>query len=395
MISLPLFKIRRKMIKIVTIIGARPQIIKAAALSRAIETTYPKLINEVIVHTGQHYDHAMSEVFFNQLGIPPAAYNMGVGSGSHGAQTARMLEQTESILMKEKPQFLVVYGDTNSTLAGALAAVKLKIPVVHIEAGLRSFNKEMPEEINRIACDHVSTLLFSPTKTGINNLVREGFILNNEGPFSPDNPGVFHCGDIMYDNTLYFTQKALKESQILEQLNLTPNKFILCTIHRDHNTDNTKEFVQLFEALIQTSENLNMPIVLPAHPRTIKAIQERLPKELVDKLESGENLRIVAPLDFFDMIAMEHHCRFIMTDSGGVQKEAYFLKKDVVILRNETEWVEVVESGHGFIVGTDPEKIDSAVKQIINQTNQSFPSLFGDGRAAQFICNEMLKNLTA
>lgn len=383
------------MIKIVTLIGARPQIIKAAALSRAIKTNYPKLINEIIVHTGQHYDHAMSEVFFNQLGIPEAIYNMGVGSGSHGIQTAKMLEQTEAILLKEKPQYLVVYGDTNSTLAGALAAVKLKIPVVHIEAGLRSFNKEMPEEINRIACDHVSTLLFSPTKTGIKNLIREGFQLNNEGPYTPDNPGVFHCGDIMYDNTLYFTQKALLESTIMQRLELTPNQFILCTIHRDHNTDNSDEFRQLFEALIQTSESLGIPISLPAHPRTVKAIQERLPEILIEKLESGKNLKIISPLDFFDMIAMEHHCRFIMTDSGGVQKEAYFLKKDVVILRNETEWVEVVESGHGFIVGTDPEKIHSAVKQITNQTNHSYPSLFGDGNAAQFICNEMLKNLTA
>ncbi len=383
------------MIKIVTLIGARPQIIKAAALSRAIKTNYPKLINEIIVHTGQHYDHAMSEVFFNQLGIPEAIYNMGVGSGSHGIQTAKMLEQTEAILLKEKPQYLVVYGDTNSTLAGALAAVKLKIPVVHIEAGLRSFNKEMPEEINRIACDHVSTLLFSPTKTGIKNLIREGFQLNNEGPYTPDNPGVFHCGDIMYDNTLYFTKKALLESTIMQRLELTPNQFILCTIHRDHNTDNSDEFRQLFEALIQTSESLGIPIILPAHPRTVKAIQERLPEILIEKLESGKNLKIISPLDFFDMIAMEHHCRFIMTDSGGVQKEAYFLKKDVVILRNETEWVEVVESGHGFIVGTDPEKIHSAVKQITNQANHSYPSLFGDGNAAQFICNEMLKNLTA
>ncbi len=383
------------MIKIVTLIGARPQIIKAAALSRAIKTNYPKLINEIIVHTGQHYDHAMSEVFFNQLGIPEAIYNMGVGSGSHGIQTAKMLEQTEAILLKEKPQYLVVYGDTNSTLAGALAAVKLKIPVVHIEAGLRSFNKEMPEEINRIACDHVSTLLFSPTKTGIKNLIREGFQLNNEGPYTPDNPGVFHCGDIMYDNTLYFTKKALLESTIMQRLELTPNQFILCTIHRDHNTDNSDEFRQLFEALMQTSESLGIPIILPAHPRTVKAIQERLPEILIEKLESGKNLKIISPLDFFDMIAMEHHCRFIMTDSGGVQKEAYFLKKDVVILRNETEWVEVVESGHGFIVGTDPEKIHSAVKQITNQANHSYPSLFGDGNAAQFICNEMLKNLTA
>ena len=233
------------MIKIVTVIGARPQIIKAAALSRAIAKEYSGRITEVIVHTGQHYDANMSQIFFEELGIPAPDYNLGVGSGLHGRQTARMIEGLENILLEEKPDFLVLYGDTNSTLAGAIAASKLHIPIAHIEAGLRSFNKTMPEEINRIMCDHASALLFSPTITGYNNLIREGFKTGNSSPFTSDNPAIYHCGDVMYDNTLHFSGLAQKPADVL----ITGEKYILATIHRDNNTDNPERLSAIFSAL--------------------------------------------------------------------------------------------------------------------------------------------------
>ena len=240
------------MIKILTIIGARPQIIKAAAISRAISKEFSGKIKEFIVHTGQHYDDNMSNVFFEELGIPKPSYNLNIGSGLHGEQTARMIEGIEELLLKEIPDYLLLYGDTNSTLSGAIAASKLNIPIVHVEAGLRSYNRKMPEEINRIVCDHLSSLLFSPTKSGFQNLVNEGFNSANKAPFSPDNSGVFHCGDIMYDNSLHFVDLASKKSNILVENGLVESKYILATIHRDHNTDIPENLKSIFEALEQS-----------------------------------------------------------------------------------------------------------------------------------------------
>ena len=240
--------------KLVTIIGARPQIIKAAALSRAIRNHYADQIHEVIVHTGQHYDDNMSQVFFDELQIPRPDYNLHVGSASHGVQTARMTEGIETILIKEQPDFIVLYGDTNSTLAGAIAAAKIHIPIVHIEAGLRSFNKSMPEEINRIVCDHCSTLLFTPTKAGLENLKREGFPMDNKGPFTIDSPKVYHCGDIMYDNSLHFANIAEEKTDIIQRLELVGKPFILATIHRDSNTDHPERLGAIFDALIELSK---------------------------------------------------------------------------------------------------------------------------------------------
>ncbi len=377
--------------KIVTIIGARPQIIKAAALSRAIRNSFVGKIEEIIVHTGQHYDTNMSQVFIDELGIPEPKYNLSIGSSSHGVQTARMMEGIERILLIEKPDFLVVYGDTNSTLAGAVAAAKIHIPIAHIEAGLRSFNKSMPEEINRIMCDHASTLLFSPTQTGFNNLVNEGFNPNKKAPYTPDNPGIFHCGDVMYDNSLYFKTIADKKSTVLEDNGLKDKPFILATIHRDSNTDVPERLSSIFSALLTISEKENMEIVLPLHPRTSKLMESNLSGDLYNKVKDSQWLKLIPPVSFLDMIVLESNCKLVMTDSGGVQKEAYFFKKPAVILRSETEWKEIVDEGCGIIADADKEKIIEAF-EFFNDGNRklSFPDIFGDGQAATFICQTLL-----
>ncbi|MCO5258152.1 MAG: UDP-N-acetyl glucosamine 2-epimerase, partial [Lentimicrobium sp.] len=267
------------MIKIVTVIGARPQIIKAAALSRAIANGFADRITEIIVHTGQHYDENMSQVFFDELGIPKPDYNLGVGSGQHGVQTARMIQGIEEILSKEKPDMLVLYGDTNSTLAGAVAASKMHVPIAHIEAGLRSFNKSMPEEINRIMCDHASTLLFSPTATGFANLLREGFNATARPPFTIDNPKIYHCGDVMYDNSLHFAELAEQKSRILEGLGLETGNYLLSTIHRDNNTDIPERLNAIFEALDGISRRRQLHVVLPLHPRTSGLLSQNLSQQ--------------------------------------------------------------------------------------------------------------------
>ncbi len=379
--------------KIVTIIGARPQIIKAAALSRAIKNNYSASITEIIVHTGQHYDENMSQVFFDELGIPAPNYNLNVGSGSHGKQTATMIAGIEEILITEKPQAIVLYGDTNSTLAGAIAASKIHVPVVHIEAGLRSFNKAMPEEINRIMCDHASALLFSPTKTGFTNLVNEGFKTTNKKPYNTNNPKIYHSGDVMYDNSLYFSEVAESKTTIITKNNLAKNNFILATIHRNNNTDEPVRLNALFNALYTISETNNVDVLLPLHPRTAKLLEFNLDKEILQKVKASAHFKIIAPVSFLEMIALEKNCRIVMTDSGGVQKEAFYFEKPCVILRPETEWVELVECGAAIITDADEQKIVTAYNTLTTKTNLQFPKLYGDGKAAEFICSEMLEHL--
>ena len=377
--------------KIVTIIGARPQIIKAAALSRAINNSFSDKIEEVIVHTGQHYDQNMSRVFIEELGIPEPKYNLNIGSSSHGVQTARMIEGIEKILLDEKPDYLVLYGDTNSTLAGAIAAAKIHVSIAHIEAGLRSFNKSMPEEINRIMCDHASTLLFSPTPTGFKNLVNEGFRADNKSPFSADHPGIFHCGDVMYDNSLFFKTLAAQQSKVLEEHNLKGKEFVLATIHRDSNTDVPERLTAIFEALLEIAETEKMEIVLPLHPRTAKLMQSNLLGDVYEKVQASKWLQLIPPVSFLDMIMLESHCQLVMTDSGGVQKEAFFFKKPAIILRSETEWKEIVEAGCGLIANADKEKILNGWQHFkkIGDT-LVYPEIFGDGNAAEFISRTML-----
>jgi UDP-GlcNAc3NAcA epimerase len=380
------------MIKLVTIIGARPQIIKAAALSRAIHNHFSQQIEEVIVHTGQHYDENMSEVFIRQLGIPQPTYNLNVGSGSHGKQTAKMLEGIEEILVNEKPDYIVLYGDTNSTLAGAIAAAKIHTPIVHIEAGLRSFNKAMPEEINRIMCDHSSTLLFSPTTTGYNNLVREGFNPTNQSPFTTDNPGIFHCGDIMYDNSLFFGEVASMSSTVLQDNSLFNKSFILCTIHRNNNTDKPDRLNSIFNALLEIARISQQEVLIPLHPRTSKMLQTTLSAATYQKVINDPLIKIIEPVSFLDMIQLEKNTSLVVTDSGGVQKEAFFFGKRCLILRPETEWKELVDCGAAVICDADYQKIVDSFLQFSAIKNWDYPQIFGDGHAAQFICQQILHN---
>lgn len=330
--------------KIVTIVGARPQFIKAAAVSREI-LKHPGRIQEVMVHTGQHYDPNMSQVFFEELEIPAPHYNLEISGGTHGAMTGRMLEGIERILLEEKPDWVLIYGDTNSTLAGALAAAKLHIPVAHVEAGLRSFNMKMPEEINRILSDRVSTLLLCPTEVAVENLAREGIT-----------QGVHNVGDVMYDVALHYRERARNNSRILERLGISEKGFALATCHRAENTDDRGRLDSIFTALARIARD--MPVVLPLHPRTRKLLRQF---GLERKLES---LIVVEPLPFLDMVALEQGAKVILTDSGGVQKEAFFYQVPCITMRDETEWMETVETGWNRIVGASLELILEAYDNL-------------------------------
>lgn len=378
---------------ILTVIGARPQIIKASALSRIIETEFASELNQILVHTGQHYDENMSAVFFDELGIPMADFNLKVGSSSHAVQTAKIMEGIEALILSEKPDGVLVYGDTNSTIAAALAASKLEIPVVHVEAGLRSFNKSMPEEINRILCDHVSTLLFCPTQSGIDNLANEGFDLEEKASATIDQPIVYACGDIMYDNSLHFSSVSDSKSTILAQLDLHENGFVLVTIHRNANTDDPSRLNSIFSALLRLQEATGLKIVLPLHPRTTKMMEQLLTDELNAKLTENNQVMLIPPAGFLDIIALEKNAKLIVTDSGGLQKEAFFFQKPCVVLRPETEWVEIVQNGNAILADADESRILDAALQLIEKTDFTYPTLFGDGHAARFIAQKILDKI--
>lgn len=379
------------MIRLLSIIGARPQIIKAAAISRTISGEFADSIREIILHTGQHYDDSMSDVFFREMQIPTPAYNLDIGSSSHGVQTGLMIQGIEEVILKEKPDGVVVYGDTNSTLAGALAAAKLHIPVIHIEAGLRSFNKQMPEEINRITCDHVSTLLFSPTRTGIVNLAREGIEHSEKEPYTFDNQGVFHSGDVMYDNTLRFREAAEKDSGVLGELGLEGLPYVLATIHRPSNTDTAGNLENILRALDGIAREHGISVVLPLHPRTVGIIEKLESGKLFRRDELSPMLHLIPAVSFLDMIKLEAGSSLILTDSGGVQKEAWFMQKPVVVLREETEWVEIIQAGNGVLAGTSADRIREAAGRFLQSPPSSFPPIFGTGNAAR----EILQVLTS
>lgn len=348
--------------KIVTIVGARPQFIKAAAVSREV-LKHPDQLEEVMVHTGQHYDPNMSQVFFDELEIPAPRYNLEVSGGSHGAMTGRMLEGIERILLDEKPDWVLIYGDTNSTLAGALAAAKLHIPVAHVEAGLRSFNMRMPEEINRILADRVSSLLLCPTEAAVQHLRSEGVTA-----------GVHNVGDVMYDVALYYCDRARATSKILQALSLQEKNFALVTCHRAENTDDPVRLEGIVSALAQIASD--MPVVLPLHPRTRKLLQQfGLERHLAA-------LTVVEPLPFLDMVALEQAARVILTDSGGVQKEAFFYRVPCITMREETEWVETVELGWNHLVGADRARILEAYAALEDGRAEVSGQPYGDGRAA-------------
>lgn len=366
--------------RLLTIVGARPQFIKAATVSRAIHahnaevqaTGQDQLVEELIVHTGQHFDANMSDVFFEQLDIPLPRYHLGIDSVSHGAMTGRMLEAIEACILNERPDWVLVYGDTNSTLAGALAAVKLHVPLAHVEAGLRSFNRRMPEEINRVLTDHAADLLFTPTETASRNLAKEGIT----------EAKVQQVGDVMYDAALFYGKLAEKNSSILAQLDLAPQSYILATLHRAENTDDAERLQSILAGFAQASQ----PIIWPLHPRTRKRLLEC-------SLTLPSNVRLIAPVGYLDMVMLEKHAALIATDSGGVQKEAYFHAVPCLTLRDETEWVETVEAGWNLVVGADATSIAGALHQhpATGLTRLTSSGAYGDGQAAY----KILRHLTA
>ena len=380
------------MIKLLTVIGARPQIIKAAAISRAVAKYFPNQIDEKILHTGQHYDNNMSQVFFDELGIPAPDYNLGVGSGSHGVQTAKMIAGIEEVLTSEHFDGIILYGDTNSTLAGAVAASKIHIPVFHIEAGLRSFNMTMPEEVNRIVCDQLSSICFSPTQTGIDNLKREGFFDSPAKFKNGKGRLVVNSGDVMYDNSMYFASLAEQKSDILSKLGISPNEYILTTIHRPNNTDDPERLTTIISSLLSITQRDGITLVLPLHPRTRNLLDKNLDKDVYEKLTTSPCVKIIPPASFFEIIVLEKNARIVMTDSGGVQKESFFFERPCVILRPETEWIEIVEHGAGIIADADPERIVNAYDKLVG-TTPSFPPLFGDANAAKHILDEIVAYL--
>lgn len=345
--------------KITTIIGARPQFVKAAVVSRAFREHRPD-VQETIIHTGQHYDANMSDVFFDELDIPRPDHHLGIGGGTHGQNTGRMLEAIESILLKKLPDWVMVYGDTDSTLAGALAAAKLHIRIAHIEAGLRSFNRNMPEELNRILTDQMSTLLLTPTLTATRNLVKEGITGDK----------VQQVGDVMYDAALYYRSKAHRPIGIQHD-----SGFILSTIHRAENTDNPERLSNIIGALNEIAAEI--PVILPLHPRTRKL--------LAQKNYDTRNITLLEPLSYLQMVWMLEHCKLVVTDSGGLQKEAYFFGKPCVTTRDETEWVELVESGWNVLVGYRQETILNAINQAQYSQNNKVLPLYGNGSSGVFI----------
>ncbi len=357
--------------KVLSIVGARPQFIKAAAVSRVLRQR-PR-VQEVLLHTGQHYDTNMSDVFFQELNIPAPDYHLGIGGGTHGQNTGRMLEAIERVLLQERPDWVLVYGDTDSTIAGALAAVKIHIPVAHVEAGLRSFNRRMPEEINRILTDHIADLLFAPTKTAVQHLQNEGVPQER----------IQLVGDVMCDAARYYAQKAQTQSKILASLNLQPQTYLLATVHRAENTDDANRLLAIMRALNDVGQQ--RPVVLPLHPRTRQAL-----KRLNTSPEHFPNVHFIPPVGYLDMIQLERHAWRIATDSGGVQKEAYFFRVPCITLREETEWVELVQTGWNRIVAP------TAHSQIFEALTAPFPPgqdvpLYGGGNASQRIVNILLE----
>lgn len=363
--------------KLISIVGARPQFIKAAPVSRAIEQhnldNHGPQITEILVHTGQHYDYKMSQVFFDQLEILPPRYNLGVGSGNHGQMTGAMLAKIETVLLKERPDWVLVHGDTNSTVAGAMAAVKLHIPVAHVEAGLRSFNRRMPEEINRVLTDHISSILFCPTDTAVINLKKEGIT-----------KGVFNVGDVMYDAFLANKNLAHQKSDILSDLELKPKSYCLATVHRQENTEDPRRLLNIFTAFEELS-SADCPFIILLHPRTRKAFQRHKGKVLL-----SPHVRLLSPASYLDMIALEVHARVILTDSGGVQKEGYFARVPCVTLRDETEWIETIEAGWNHLGGADCRQIADAFEKAINSFPLEQSGVYGDGNASHLLLRNLI-----
>ncbi len=355
---------------ILTVVGARPQFIKAAVISRAVAQT--PALRETIIHTGQHYDDNMSRVFFDELEIPAPGFNLGVGSGSHGAQTGEMLAQLDALYQEQKPDFVLLYGDTNSTLAGALAAAKLHIPVAHVEAGLRSFNRRMPEEVNRVLTDHVSDLLFCPTQPAVDNLLAEG-ITN----------GVSLVGDVMYDSTLFSQQKATERiERVLGPLGVQPKSYQIATVHRAENVADSAKLAAIFAAMDEISTP-EAPTLLPLHPGCRRALETH-------GIVPGQNVRLLDPQSYLDMVALLSQARLALTDSGGLQKEAAIFDVPCVTLRDETEWVETVEAGRNCVVGAATVRIVEAAQAYLRAGIPPWTPPYGSGNAGSLICEQLV-----
>lgn len=371
------------MMKIATIIGARPQFIKAATVSRAIFEHNKKSnekVEEIIIHTGQHFDEKMSDIFFEEMEIPKPNYFLGIHGLSHGAMTGEMLKLIEEVLIKEKPQIVLVYGDTNTTLAGALASVKIHTPVAHVEAGLRSFNINMPEEVNRILTDRISNILFCPTDKAVENLKKEGY----PNRLSKENcQEICKIGDVMYDAAIFYSKKATSFSLLEKRYHIKDENYIICTIHRAENTDDRSRLVSILKALSDISKEID--IVIPLHPRTKNVI---LKDENLQKLTSA--LKIIEPVGYFDMLSLLKHAKLVMTDSGGLQKEAFFFGKYCVTLRDETEWTELVEAGVNVLAGADSYKIKKIYDEIKSKRFNSNVELYGKGDAANKVIEKIL-----
>ena len=368
------------MLRILTVVGARPQFIKAAVISRLLRSgEYSTKMQEYLVHTGQHYDDNMSAVFFREMEIPSPDCNLEVCSGSHGAVTGAMLARLEEVMLDKRPDAVLVYGDTNSTLAGALAASKIHIPVIHVESGLRSFMMAMPEEQNRIVTDRLSTLLFCPTKTAIQNLQQEGIVNTTKNKVDADNKGVYLSGDVMYDASLYYREKLASEQKSSVLRDIMQNNFYLITIHRAENTDNPKRLSAIVEAINQFD---TQNAVLPLHPRTRKYLDQQ-------GLTFKNHVHLIEPVGYFDMLRLESSCEFIVTDSGGVQKEAYFFKKPCITLRDSTEWVELCDHGWNTLAGADTNAILDALTNMPKYGDTI--DLYGDGKAGRYIVDKILE----
>ncbi len=361
--------------KVLTVVGARPQFIKAGVVSRVIRESFSDRINEALIHTGQHYDENMSDIFFKQLDLPQPKVNLEIGSGNHGEQTGKMLSMLEKVFIQENPDMVVVYGDTNSTLAGALAAVKIHLPVAHVEAGLRSWNRKMPEEINRVMVDHISSLLFCPSDVSINNLKQEGIV-----------KGVVKTGDVMHDSALYCAEKAEQKTEnfynLCKEFNVSSGNYFLATVHRAENTDQIENLKQI----VSSFQKLSKKVVWPVHPRTKKMLEE-------NKIVCGNNVALTAPFSYLDMILFLKNAAMVLTDSGGVQKEAMFFETPCVTLRSETEWLETLDSGWNLLSGIDSEQILATVENHSKTPKKNAKQIYGTGKSANKLISAILSFL--